>query len=93
MVDKSKRTPFVKLMVERFADEVYSNGGAASSMELLCDYQLLINAPRDYENEDEMLEYAKAHPDASIKELLDYFDEITPDGDLPCASDWEDDYD
>lgn len=91
MVDKNERTPFVKLMVERFTDEVYPNGGAASSDKMLSDYLFLINAPRDYENEDEMLEYAKAHPDASIRELIDYFNEITPDGDPPCAVDWDDD--
>ncbi len=93
MFDKSKRTPFVKLMVERFADEVYPDGGTTSDEDLLNDSLFLINAPRDYENEDEMLEYAKAHPDATVKELLHYFDEITPDGDPPCAVDWDDDDD
>ncbi len=40
----------------------------------------LLNAPAGYQVEDEMLEYDKKHPDASMKELIEYFDEVAPDG-------------
>ena len=36
-----------------------------------------------YQVEDEMLEYAQKHPDASMKELIEYFDEVAPDGLTP----------
>ena len=55
------------------------------------DLLMLLNAPEQYEVEPEMLEYAKAHPKATVKELIDYFDSIAPDGLPPCASEWEDD--
>ena len=43
----------------------------------------LLNAPAGYRVEDEMLEYAQKHPDASMKELIEYFDEVAPDGLTP----------
>ena len=43
----------------------------------------LLNAPAGYQVEDEMLEYAQKHPDASMKELIEYFDEVAPDGLTP----------
>ena len=49
------------------------------------EYNLLwlLNAPAGYQVEDEMLEYAQKHPDASMKELIEYFDEVAPDGLTP----------
>lgn len=44
---------------------------------------LLLNGPFHYQNEEEMLEYAEAHPDATMDELIDYWDSITPDGLAP----------
>ena len=43
----------------------------------------LLNAPAGYQVEDEMLEYAQKHLDASMKELIEYFDEVAPDGLTP----------
>ena len=43
----------------------------------------LLNAPEGYQVEDEMLKYAHEHPDASMKELIEYFDEVAPDGLAP----------
>lgn len=40
-----------------------------------------------------MLEYVKNHEDATVEELLSYFDNIAPPGLPPCASEWEDDED
>ena len=51
----------------------------------------LLNAPEQYEVEDQMLTYAKAHEKADMKELMDYFDSIAPQGLPPCASEWDDD--
>ena len=39
----------------------------------------LLNAPAGYQVEDEMLEYAQKHPDASMKELIP--DGLTPGDD------------
>lgn len=48
------------------------------------DFLFLLNAPEQYEVEPQMLQYAKEHPDASMEELIDYFDEIVPPGLAPC---------
>ena len=53
----------------------------------------LLNAPEQYEIEPEMLEYAKKHPNATMKELVEYFRKIVPPGLPPCASEWDDDDD
>lgn len=53
----------------------------------------LFNAPEQYEVEPLMLEYVKNHEDATVEELLSYFDSIAPPGLPPCASEWEDDED
>ena len=43
----------------------------------------LLNAPEQYDIETEMMEYAKKHPDATLKELVEYFDKIVPPGLAP----------
>ena len=43
----------------------------------------LLNAPEEYQVEDEMLEYAQKHPDADMKELIGYFDKVAPNGLAP----------
>ena len=57
------------------------------------DYLFLFNAPEQYKVEPLMLEYFKSHKDATVEELLSYFDSIVPPGLPPCASEWEDDED
>ena len=44
---------------------------------------LLLNAPREYLVEGEMLKYAQEHPDADMNDLIDYFDEVAPTGLAP----------
>ena len=51
----------------------------------------ILEAPEQYENESEMLTYFNNNPDATVKDLLGYFDKITPDGLPPCAFEWDDD--
>ena len=53
----------------------------------------LLGAVEQYEVEEEMTEYIKVHPDVTIDELDDYFEEIVPPGLPPCSSEWEDDED
>ena len=40
----------------------------------------MLNAPEQCHVEDEVLEYMKAHPDASLKDLVNFFDSLFPDG-------------
>ena len=56
-------------------------------------YFVLLLGPEQYEVEPAMIEYVKKHPDASIDELVAYFNDAAPDGLPPCASEWEDDED
>ena len=88
-----ERSEYVNLIVDRFCDSVYPDGKTAVSYEAEMDYLCLVNAPGQYENEDEMLAYAKSHPEAEMRDLVNFFFEITPPGLPPCASEWDDDED
>ena len=54
-----------------------------------CHLLSLLNGPEAYRVENEMLKYAHEHPDATMNELIDYFDEVAPDG-LAPGDDGED---
>lgn len=47
------------------------------------EYLFMLNAPEQYQVEDEVLNYLKSHPNATIAELSDYYDEISPHGLAP----------
>lgn len=83
-------TDFQKKIIERFADEIPDAEEPVENYKKKMAFLWVLNAPEQYENEDEMMEYFLKHPDATIEELDRYFDEITPDGLPPCASEWED---
>lgn len=57
------------------------------------DLLFLLNAPAQYEAEPQMLDYAKKHPQATMRELITYFESFVPDGLPPCAASWDDDED
>ncbi|MEG3029043.1 MAG: hypothetical protein RR827_01425 [Oscillospiraceae bacterium] len=86
-MEKHTDTEFQKLVRERYS--LSENPSYEEQGNFLC----LLNAPEQYENEDEMLKYAKENPNITAKELCAYWDKITPDGLPPCAVDWEDDDD
>ncbi len=44
-----------------------------------------------YGIEKEALDFIGANPEASLRELWEFFDQTAPDGLPPCASEWEDD--
>ena len=46
-------------------------------------YDTVLLAPKQYGTESVMLEFAKEHKEATIKEMYDYFNKITPDGLAP----------
>lgn len=85
----NERSEYVNLIVDRYCDAVYPDGDTAVSYEAENDYLWLVNAPEQYEVEPQMLEYTKAHPSASMKDLIDYFDDIAPLG-LAPGDDGED---
>lgn len=72
---------FVALMRDRFEEDEMSYNDETT-------FLFLINAPDQYDNEAEMLKYAKEHPEKTMQELIDYWDSITPDG-LPPGMDPE----
>ncbi len=76
---------WVQLVRDRYEPEPDAEMSYEEEGYLLC----LLNAPEQYENEDEMLAYAKARPEATMKELVEYWDSITPDG-LPPGDDGAD---
>lgn len=94
MIKPEDRTPYVKEMVRRFHDHVYHDDGTTCSYEEYADYLFILNAPRAHGVEDEMLEYAKQHEEATIRQLSEYFD-IVSEGKAPIEdpnevpSEWE----
>lgn len=69
-----QRTEFVELMVDRFSDDVYER----NNYEDVADFLYIINGPDQDGLEPEMLEFAKAHPEASVKELIEYYESLEP---------------
>lgn len=69
-----QRTEFVELMVDRFSDDVYGR----NNYEDVADYLYIINAPGQSGLEPEMLEFAKENPDATVKELIEYYESLDP---------------
>lgn len=88
-------TPFVKLMEKRFHDVAYPKDGSECSYETMGEYLGVLNFPRGYGVEDEMLAYAQEHEDATMAELLKYFDTLSfgrdPVEDLDEDDEWGDD--
>ncbi len=79
---------YTAIISERYGhlkNKSYEMGGYYSCVSL---------APEQYRNEEDMLEYVKSHPEASLKEVFNYWGEITPVGLAPDddgADLWEDD--
>ena len=78
-----RESEYVSLIRERYEPE------GDMEYEDEADLLLLLNGPEAYENEDQMLNFAKEHPDATMKDLIEYWDSITPDG-LPPGMTEED---
>lgn len=84
-------TEYQKAIIKRYAGAIPDSEKCPEDYEKIADFYFILEAPEQYENEPEMLLYINNNPDASVKDLLEYFDKITPDGLPPCASEWEDD--
>ena len=69
-----QRTEFVQLMVDRFSDDVYGR----NNHEDIADFLYIVNGPDQDGLEPEMLEFAKEHPDATVKELIEYYESLDP---------------
>lgn len=44
------------------------------------DFLWMLNAPEQCEVQEEVLGYMEAHPEARLKELVQFFDSLFPDG-------------
>lgn len=70
--DKKQESEYARYIRERYDRGSEMNRADEGAMEFL----LLI--PEPYGMAPQMLEYAKAHPDISVRELADHFIEIAP---------------
>ena len=78
----SKESRYEQLMRARFEKDEMSYAEEN-------DLFFLLDAPAQYGNEEEMLKYILNHEQASLAEIMEYFDSITPDG-LPPGMTEED---
>lgn len=76
---------WVQLVRERYEPPADANMSHMEENNLIW----LLNAPEQYQVEEEMLTYATTHPEADMEELLKYFDSIVPPG-LAPGDDGED---
>lgn len=53
------------------------------SYEMQCAYYAALYAPYQYRTEASMLKYVKSHPGATLREVCNYYDKITPIGLAP----------
>lgn len=83
MSDSKSRCAFSQWVVEQFHDEAYPPDGSEATPEVYGAYLCLINGPVQYQNDDQMMAYAKDHPHATLMELRFYWHEITPPGLAP----------
>lgn len=85
-------TDYQKLIVDRYYRIIPEKPQTSEEYSLKGIFQFILEAPYPYEVEEKMFEYAKAHPEASVFDMNDYFDSIVPPGTLPPdADEWDDD--
>lgn len=70
-------TKLIKERYEHLAQESYEQQG---------NYYCALHAPYQYKTEEAMLAYIKQNPTATLKEVSDYFSEITPPGLAPATT-------
>lgn len=68
---------YTKIIKERYGQ--YKNG----TYEEKGNYLWIVNAPEQYQNESEMLEFVEKNPNATLKEVFSYWNKITPAGLAP----------
>lgn len=68
---------YTKLIEERYA------ASQSESYAMQAAYYGAYYGPYQYKTEASVLAYAKKHPNATLKDICDYFDQITPDGLAP----------
>ncbi|MCC8098718.1 MAG: hypothetical protein LIO78_01445 [Clostridiales bacterium] len=79
---------YVKLITERYSHL------RNESYEMMGNYDFALLGPEQYKTEASMLAYVEQNPDATLEEVVTYFDKITPDGLAPGddgADLWDDD--
>ena len=88
---KKYDTTYQKYIKDHYLDKIPDNDEGKNYKEFM-DFMFVLTAPCAYEVEDEMLEYAKKHPDADMWGFYQYFTYLVPPGTLPPdADEWDDD--
>lgn len=72
--DEEQESLYVELLRERYTPP------DDASYEENADFLYLLNAPEQYGAEGPMYAHMKYHPDATMKELIDFLDSLFPDG-------------
>ncbi|MEG1894674.1 MAG: hypothetical protein RR162_00440 [Oscillospiraceae bacterium] len=96
-MDRSKLTqydtPFQKIIVEKYADDIPDNDEDNADYEKIQDFLFIMGAGEQYEVENDLIKFLEKNQSSTIKGIVAYFHSIVPDGLPPCAVDWEDDDD
>lgn len=96
-LNKKYQSEYQKRIIERFADTipeyVYPPNDDASrkNYDKYMSFIYLLEAPEQYQTADKVIDYLEKYPKATVEDACKHFDEVTPDGLPPCASEWEDD--
>ena len=93
------QSEYQKRIIERFADTIPeyiyppNDDVSRKNYDVYMSFICLLEAPEQYQTADKVIDYLEKNPKATVEDTCKYFDEITPDGLPPCASEWEDDED
>lgn len=75
---RTHNTPYQNLIFDRYSKTVPEYPSTSEEHSERGIFEFVLEAPFYYEVEEEMMEYAKAHPEATVFDLDNYFESIVP---------------
>lgn len=75
---RTQETPYQKLIWEKYAKTVPEYPSTSEEYSQKGVFKLILEAPYFFGVEEDMMEYALNHNDATVFDLIDYFGKIVP---------------
>ena len=75
---RTNNTPYQNLIFQRYSNSVLEYPSTSEEYSIKGVFTFVLEAPYFFGVEDEMMDYALNHPNATVFELDNYFGEIVP---------------
>ena len=72
------RSEYRKYIFKRYSGMIPESPLTSEEHSLNGVFEFILEAPYHFGVEDDMMEYVKTHPDATVFDVFDYFKEIVP---------------